>query len=438
MRFLSIVAAVLVGTAALTPPAWGQDDDAAKDADTAILADGKRLPCRLVGIDEQWKISLRGAKAIRVLPAKDLVLWGRYRDSARGPQVLLTDGSLIVGDVLQLSREEITIGDSTGLGRVLWEPSLIPRQSVRAILFQPPADALARDKLIDALAGYDEREDELRLVGGEAVRGTLLPGDSQVAGPQPSGALPEDFRIAIRGRSEPLVVSAAKVAAVVLGSSGRRPAADAASTTAMLGLSDGSLLACRGIRIGNAEVELELAAGGALTALHATLGAESHGFWDEVTLLEPLSPRVKYLSDLETIGYKHIPFTSIEWPFGRDRNVLSGRLRSGGEVHLKGLGMHSAARLAYDLPAGWKRLEGEIALDDAAGPGGSAVFKVILQDASGQWQAAYESPIVRGGEEPRPFAVNLKQASRAALLVEYADRGDVLDYANWLNVRLVK
>jgi hypothetical protein len=34
--------------------------------------------------------------------------------------------------------------------------------------------------------------------------------------------------------------------------------------------------------------------------------------------------------------------------------------------------------------------------------------------------------------------VELKQASRVALLVEYADRGDVLDHANWLNVRLVK
>jgi hypothetical protein len=435
-----MIAAIVVGIAAVGPRALAAEEQA---AEVAILADGKRLVSGLAGIDEQWKISLRGAEAIRVLPASDLVLWGRYRDFERGPQVVLSDGSLIVGDVLHISGQEIVIGDSTGLGRVLWENSSLPRRSVRAILFQPPADSLARDKLLDSLAGYAEREDELRLVGGEAIRGTLLAGEPQRSGPELPGMLPENFRIAIRGRSDPLVVSAAKVVALVLGSSGRREApmeenTAEENTVATLGLSDGSLLACAGFRVRTSIVELELAAGGTLKALHATLGDESHGFWDEVTLVQPRSPRVKYLSDLQTIGYKHIPFTGIEWPFGKDRNVLSGRLRSGGKVHLKGLGMHSAARLAYDLEPGWKRLEGEVAIDDAAALGGSVIFKIVLQDAGGQWQAAYESPIVRGGDVPLAFSVQLEQATRAALLVEYADRGDVLDYANWLNVRLVK
>ena len=104
---------------------------------------------------------------------------------------------------------------------------------------------------------------------------------------------------------------------------------------------------------------------------------------------------------------------------------------------MRGLGMHSASRLAYDVPSGWNRLEADIALDDAAGLEGSAIFKVVVENG-GQWQAAYESPIVRGGDAPLPVKIDLKGVTRAALLVEYADRGDVLDHANWLNVRLVK
>jgi hypothetical protein len=69
---------------------------------------------------------------------------------------------------------------------------------------------------------------------------------------------------------------------------------------------------------------------------------------------------------------------------------------------------------------------------------GSAVFKVLLDDSSGQWRIAYQSPIVRGGDAPQPITVDLKGASRMALIVEFADRGDEGDHADWLQARLVK
>lgn len=398
------------------------------------------MPARLAGIDAEGKISLRETEAIRVLPLADLVVWGAYRDAERGPQVVLADGSLIVADVLDIGPREIAIGDATGLGRVLWNPSSLPRPAVRAIIYQPPVDPLARDQLLDEISQSKLREDELRLVGGEVIRGTLLVDDAPRLGPEAQGMPRDAFRISVRGRSEPLVVSAAKVSALVLASAGRVEASAAAGNMppVTLGLADGSLVTCRGLRVGRSSVELELAAGGVLKAVHESGGGDWPGFWEQVTLVQPQSPRVKYLSDLETIGYKHIPFTATLWPYGRDQSGLLARLRSGGAIHLKGLGMHSASRLAYDLDGGWKRLEAEIALDDAAGLAGSVVFKVVVQDASGQWGAAYESPVVRGGDPPRGVSIDLKQASRVALIVEFADRGDVLDYANWLNVRLVK
>ena len=60
------------------------------------------------------------------------------------------------------------------------------------------------------------------------------------------------------------------------------------------------------------------------------------------------------------------------------------------------------------------------------------------EGAAPEWTTAYESPIIRGGEPPTPISLDLKGASRLALIVEFADRGDELDHANWLNARLLK
>lgn len=405
---------------------------------TAILADGQRLEAGLAGIDAEGKVSLALADAVRVVPAADLVLWGSYRDEQRGPQVLLADGSMIKADVLDIGRRQVTLGDATGLGRVLWEMSHLPRSGVRAIVYQPPADPIARDKLLFSLRDSQSREDEIHLLGGEVIRGTLVSVGSDRAGPQPAAVQQDSLKLAIAGRDEPLAVSLGKVQALVLAGARRaEPPAGREAVPLILGMIDGSLVRVRQVKLSRGAVQLALAAGGELTTLLETGDDAAPTFWDRVTLVQPLTSRAAYLSDLETIGYKHIPFTSLAWPYGRDQNVLGGALRSGGALCPKGLSMHSASRLAYDLPAGFRRLEAEIALDDSSAAEGSVIFKVVLE-RSGQWQAAYESPVIRAGQPPQPISIPLADASRVALLVEYADRGDVGDHANWLNVRLVK
>jgi hypothetical protein len=182
---------------------------------------------------------------------------------------------------------------------------------------------------------------------------------------------------------------------------------------------------------------VSLPAGGELkTTLTGRDDPESR-FWDAIRYIEPASPRVAWLSDLEPVGFKQIPFVSISRPFGVDASVLSSRLRCEGAVFRKGLGMPSASRLAYDV-AGFRKFEAEIAIDDAAGLAGSVVFKVLLEAEPGNWATAYESPVVRGGDALIPVSIDLKGAGRMALLVDFADRGDVCDYANWLQTRLVK
>ena len=151
-----------------------------------------------------------------------------------------------------------------------------------------------------------------------------------------------------------------------------------------------------------------------------------------LVFVQPLSGRTEYLSDFKPVEYRHVPYLSIAWPYGTDRNVQGGLLRVGGRLYLKGIGMHSAARSSYELPPGAKRFQAEAALDDAAAGEGSVRFRVFVDD-----KEKYTSPTVRGGAAPLPIDVDLAGGKRLDLVVDFADRADVQDRADWVNARLI-
>jgi alpha-galactosidase len=146
--------------------------------------------------------------------------------------------------------------------------------------------------------------------------------------------------------------------------------------------------------------------------------------------LHGASPRVTYLSDLRPSGHRHIPFLDQKWDYRLDRNVLGGQLRAGGRLAAKGVGQHSTSLVSWHVPAGALRFAAQVGLDDAAAGGGSVVFRVFLDG-----KEAASSGIVRGGEPPREMTVELHAAKTISLVVDFADRGDVLDRADWLEAR---
>lgn len=397
----------------------------------------------LVGIDGQWNIKLQAGEKVRVVAASELVYWGAYRDREAGPQFILVDGSVVRADLLDFGPDELTLGDATGLGRCLWDEATVSRSAVRGIVLQPPADALDRDRLIDQTRTYRQTEDQLLLLGGETINGRLQ------QAPRSGRFLPaneppaEAYVLARRGMADPLSVPASKVVALFFGSVAADPPPGAnataiASDGGMLGFRDGSLLHTRQVVAKGDTIEFALAAGCALSAPLDQSDEQFPTIWRQITWLQPQNDRVAFLTQLQPLGYKHVPLLTLEWPYGADRNVLQGALRSGGSVYSRGVGMHSASRLAYSIDAGYRRFEAELALDDAAELRGSVTFKVLVEREPGAWSTAYESPVLRGGDAPLPISVDLKGARRLALIVDFADRGDEQDHANWLMARLVK
>lgn len=95
--------------------------------------------------------------------------------------------------------------------------------------------------------------------------------------------------------------------------------------------------------------------------------------------------------------------------------------------------MHSTSRLTFRLEKAYRRFQAELAIDDQTQLSGSVVFRVL----AGQ-REIYQSGVVRGGDPPLPVSVDVAGVDQLSLIVDYADRADELDHADWLNARLIE
>ena len=155
--------------------------------------------------------------------------------------------------------------------------------------------------------------------------------------------------------------------------------------------------------------------------------------------------RLTFLSELEPTGEvgKGAPFgdeLGMVWPHRMDRSALGMPLKAGKRIHRRGIGMHAPSRLTFELAAkdGFRALRGAVAIDDSSlvnadGARGTVIFRVIADG-----KTAWESGLVRGGDEPLDFPpIALEGVRELALEVDPA--GDFAgDRADWLRVLLVR
>lgn len=429
--------------AALAPAvraACGQAEVPVATAPSVFPLDEPPFQGTLWGMDAEGHISLRTGDKLRVLAADELAHYGRWHETDAGPQILLTDGSCLRADLLALEDQRVVIGDASGIGRTLWLRSELPRSSVRAVLLQPPAGPKPRDLFVVQIIQAAAEHDHVWLVGGGSLAGRLQAFAMRDQPVAPQTASDSDVLTLLRAETgQTVTIPLEKVRAVTLRQTAPpEPETQQASSHTprfWLGLQDGSLLQVKQVLVRRDPVQIVLATGGTLRI--PTRPASASSFWSFVTYLEPVHPRVTWLSDLEPVGYKHVPFVGTVWPLARDRNVLDGRLRSMDAVYRKGLGMPSASRVAYDT-AGHRRFQAELAIDAAAGLLGSVVYKVLRQLPDGTWEPAYTSPTLRGGDAPLPINVDCRHAVRIALLVDFGEWAHRGDLANWLMARLTR
>ncbi|HTN74241.1 MAG TPA: NPCBM/NEW2 domain-containing protein [Pirellulaceae bacterium] len=385
---------------------------------TGLAVTGTLPASKLIGITADGGITLEVSGKATAYPPEKLVQWGQFVEPQRGPLVVLADGSWLVAELIGLNADYCRV-DSRLLGILA-----LPRSLVRGVIFRWPVERAARDRLIDRLLERTTGPDLLLLANGDELSG-------QATAHKFDAEKNEDHLLfTATGVKEASALPLTKLTALAFDGA----LVDAIPTRGkqlLVGLRDGSQLVVTSASERANRVELTLACGWKMRIIQADLS-------DDIVAWQPLGHGVRYLSDLTTTGYKQIPFLTVAWPYHNDRSDLGGRLRAGGARYSKGLGMHSSSRLAYELDGDYRQFAAEIALDDAAGERGSVIFRVFTNRGDATWQAAYESPVVRGGDAPRSITVDLAGVKRIALIVDFAERGDEQDHADWLNARLLK
>jgi hypothetical protein len=301
----------------------------------------------------------------------------------------------------------------------------VPISHVRGIIFDPPVDALDRDRLLQSIIESQGVADRVLLNNADSIQG-VLQGISEVD--TAARTRESVLQVLTDGRTVNIPFDKAQAVAFNPALMEQVPAP---GRHVLMGFDDGSLLDVTRVAESGLFTKLTL-------ACSVRLDVDPELIRDSLTYLQPLGTRLQYVSDLPSLSSKQIPWLGAERPMQRDRSVTGGRLRAAGQIYLKGLGMHSASSAAYDLGGQYRRFEAQLAIDQQAGYRGSVVYRVFLYDAAGERALAYESPVVRGGDAPQMMSVDVSGARLLALVVDFSERGHVLDYADWLNARLIK
>ncbi|MCA9173800.1 MAG: NPCBM/NEW2 domain-containing protein [Planctomycetales bacterium] len=416
---------------------------------TLVLVGGERIAATFVNLHApteatpSGELELTGADGKKFRkPLEAIVSWGVRRDFESQPQFLLRDGGVIVAELLGTDSGVWRIGaDTTSFAsrQPIWTSAELPIAALAGAIFAGPDDPAARDRLAAQLRRSSESDrDEVWMDQGNIVRGelTLAPVAQNPAGAfdQPARGLPP-WRLKVRQRE--VEVAHDRVRAIRL-----RPRAPQADVKArmLLGFVDGSLLAVTDASPQDDAIKLSLAGGG-----EAKLPRQT--FLESLCLVRPLHDRVAYLADREPAEQRHLPYLSVQRAAQRNHNALGGLPRWNGQIYSKALGVCSQSFVVYSLDSlgspdsasspdrKWERLSADVAIDRAAGSGGAVTFRIFLETPDG-WEVAAESGAVRGGDPPTPISASLRGANRVALVVDYGERLDVLDYANWLNLRV--
>lgn len=123
----------------------------------------------------------------------------------------------------------------------------------------------------------------------------------------------------------------------------------------------------------------------------------------------------------------------IEQGYGQlhfDLSVDGRPLRLKGRTFKSGLGTHAASKIVFAVPPGMATFEAWAGVDDETGGNGSVVAAIYLDGAR-----VFESPVLRGGDEPLRLSIPLGGARQIMLVSEPTRDGDRFDHFDWADAK---
>jgi hypothetical protein len=409
-----ILAPFLLGLLLLLPPAQA-DDTPASGATVpsdpifqALLIDGTTASGRIRQLGPEGNLTLVDG-AERVIPLDKLVKLTREGDPPpmppEGPQglVLLPDGDRL--------RATPGVAGETTLEAVpssLGEAAVsIPLDSVLGVVFSLPTEPDEVEVLLARVRGEKRTADVLWLANGDRLAGGFLELTPQAVRFQPEAG--------------PMTVERSRVAA--LGFNPQPVAYPRPKGLYLeLTLADGSRLGATDCRVEQGHLRAKTRFG---EAIRLPLS--------DLSRVHVRSDAITYLSERPADQAVYEAYIAPPRPYRRDESVEGHPLRLAGQPYDRGIGTQSRTLLAYRLDGRYRRFQALVGLDDRAGPLGSVAFRVRVDQ-----QEKFASPPMAARDQPRAIDVDVTGAKFLILMTEFGERGEVRDYADWAEARLIR
>jgi hypothetical protein len=284
----------------------------------------------------------------------------------------------------------------------------VPLGRVLGLILAPPPEPAAMESLIRRVRDEPRDDEALWMANGDRLAGSFLGLDArQVAFDGGGGAGRLDRAAVVALGLDPALVDYPRPEGAYL----------------ELALNDGS-------RLGVVECRVER---GELVA-RSRLGPELRLPLRELAGAHVLGGPVEYLADREPASDQYVAYLG-EHPgtFGRDATWDGHHLRLAGRPFDRGLGMLPRTLLLYPVRPGDRRFQATVGLDDRAGDQASVAFRVLAGKTE-----VFASPLMTRRDAPLPVDVELGDARVLILVVEFGERGDVQDSADWVEARVIR
>jgi hypothetical protein len=364
-------------------------------------ASGKSLKGPLRELADDWSVRLgdvRTSGAAIVALRRDGV---PLPPGPSGEHVVFANGDRLLGDVTELVGERLRL-------RRGQETFALPLSALSVLWLAAPEGA-EPDRLRRRLSAETRTRDVIHLRNGDTVEGVLTGLDGRTV------------RLEVQRKG--LTIERGKVALIALNSE-LTAAPKPRAAYGRLVLRDGTRLALASATCADGK-----------TLLGDTLFKTGVSFpLDDVLALTIEGGPAVYLSELKAKKYEHTPYLGLSWPYVLDGSVDRRDLRLGDSTFERGVGLHTASRLSYDLAGRYRRFEALVGLDDHSGKGGSARIRVLVD---GKPAEGGDRELTRPGE-PIAVRVDVAGAKELTLVADFGERGGVRGHVNWADARLIK
>ncbi|HEV3166919.1 MAG TPA: NPCBM/NEW2 domain-containing protein [Isosphaeraceae bacterium] len=371
----------------------------------ALLIDGTTVSGRIQKLGPGGEIVLENGEE-RTLPLRRLVKLSREGSPPPFPPEGSTLALFPEGDRL---RAVIGSAGETALetrSYILGDVS-IPLDALLGLVLAPPTEPEEFEDLLGRVREQPRTTEVLWLANGDRLSGGFLGLTPRQVSFQPEGGQ----------------VSIDRSQVVALGFDPKlvdypRPKGDYFELT----LADGSRFGVSDLKIEKGQVEATSRFG---AAIKLAIG--------DLSRIHMRNPSVIYLSERKPDEAAYVTYVGPSRPYRRDAAVDGHCLRLASEPYDRGLGTQSRTLLAYRLSPSDHRFQATVGLDDRAGPLGSVVFRVSVDG-----QDRFVSPPMSLRDPPRPIDIDVAGAKALILVTEFGERGEVRDFADWVEARLIR